>query len=1041
MSSSIVTAAGKSLGSRHNSHSNLVRDDSVNEWLTGSHDNTPKGHQPVNTAHSAIPRDSSFASLTEGFDIVSPSSLSWAHPPETKLPTLNHADDYLSHLAEHSIGKYTFVLATAKWNRDIDQRQWVAIMMESTDLKSTFTETLHVDDFFNDTASASSSPYMATTINLPGWNHGPEVMGGLIDSDVDSPEGIWYGQTQAVTAKTARRGVNVPSFAISIDQADDELDSPGGLGAGLDQLSSDLSPAGSDGPGFLGAPSRTLRSCISAPLLQRDDPVLAAAGSQTLINDYLIDVGFPQERIPGDNALGLELGPRASTASSPANDVPGHPQTLLPGDESKDRVPALTELSGNASVAQSSALFQRRAVQRDLSAPSPVAVPQGGEGDQTIEVAPGRTVTIGNPAESTIDPDKMTDEQRKRLAQLHQIHVAQQAARLGVYQDFVTPSQQFAGQEASERAAKAVQAALMYGMEGNSPRKLSLGSTGLLTPVTPQHPLQPGPSGMPAYQHGVQGYVPMPMQGYAGFDPRVPGMPLSADSASFAPSIQNQFSNLHLAQQQGQPTQQGVFTPQFVHQHDATLFAGSVATGSQDLAGYTSVYPPPRHNSISGSSVGDRGLHALTLNPSGMVSATGHFGSSGEQMLLPPRRASHAVLRTTESSPSLASQIAANPMQLQNPFVQQQQGAATLEPAKLMAGPGSGLVPPTAATPRSAPADASREHLALQQTRMRQLQQQQLQLLQMQNQARSSNPAPKAGPSTGLTTRKVPGTLTGPLSPPRSPAKMKSTPHLRSPMVGTSALPPSPAKPLAPGLRKIASNRRITTTTTGSGGSSSSSSSSVSASGGVLRSKGSILGNTGGFTLELTTSASPTRARTISHQSASSSRSHSSPGKSKSPTPMATGAAGFSQLAFVNYGMNDADEICSAVAPSGSYKVPLRGFGASSGEEDDFDDETSSVRTRTMSNVTGTTAMAGSDDDDFDMTSPASASGAVPGSPTKRLRKNSSRPMLTASGSSPLKSKRSMASIGSSRTWDLNRSPRKAKSGILSPVSSAGSGE
>ncbi|KAI3479812.1 hypothetical protein L1887_58108 [Cichorium endivia] len=153
---------------------------------------------------------------------------------------------------------------------------------------------------------------------------------------------------------------------------------------------------------------------------------------------------------------------------------------------------------------------------------------------------------------------------------------------------------------------------------------------------------------------------------------------------------------------------------------------------------------------------------------------------------------------------------------------------------------------------------------------------------------------------------------------------------------------------------------------------------------------------------------------------------------------MATGAAGFSQLAFVNYGMNDADEICSAVAPSGSYKVPLRGFGASSGEEDDFDDETSSVRTRTMSNVTGTTAMAGSDDDDFDMTSPASASGAVPGSPTKRLRKNSSRPMLTASGSSPLKSKRSMANIGSSRTWDLNRSPRKAKSGILSPVSSAG---
>ena len=120
MASSIVTAAGKSLGSRHNSHSNLVRDDSVNEWLAGSHDNTPKSHHPANTAHSTLPRDSSFASLTDGFDIVSPPSLSWAHPPETKLPTLNHADDYLSHLAEHSIGKYCLIKAPIKMQRDID---------------------------------------------------------------------------------------------------------------------------------------------------------------------------------------------------------------------------------------------------------------------------------------------------------------------------------------------------------------------------------------------------------------------------------------------------------------------------------------------------------------------------------------------------------------------------------------------------------------------------------------------------------------------------------------------------------------------------------------------------------------------------------------------------------------------------------------------------------------------------------------------------------------------------------------------------------
>ena len=31
-------------------------------------------------------------------------------------------------------------------------------------------------------------------------------------------------------------------------------------------------------------------------------------------------------------------------------------------------------------------------------------------------------------------------------------------------------------------------------------------------------------------------------------------------------------------------------------------------------------------------------------------------------------------------------------------------------------------------------------------------------------------------------------------------------------------------------------------------------------------------------------------------------------------------------LSFVNYGIGDAEALCSAVAPSGSYKVPLRGY-------------------------------------------------------------------------------------------------------------------
>ena len=1079
MASSVTASTGMSLGSRHNSHNNLVASDSVSDWLNSSRDNTPKGPTLL-TAQESIHRQNSYSSLTDGFDMVSPPTLIWPDTTESKILGLNNADEYLSSLAEQSIGKLFVAVRQPLLERlPLTSNPICPFLAAITGLKNTFTETLHVDDFFNDSLSNSnaSSPYMGDTINLPGWNHGPEVVGGL-ESDVDSPEGIWYGQTQPITTKAARRGPTALDFFVQIDQSD-IMASPGATNSGGFQTLDTTAPTtSSKSVGLLGAPTRTLRSAISAPLLQRDDPVLEAAGTQHLINDFLIDAGFPQERIPEANALGLDLGPQSSAVNTPAHDSVVHGNE---GGLDKDGLPLITELAGNPSVAQSSALFQRRAVQRELHAPSPVAVPAVDAGDQTIEVAPGRTVTVNHPTDSTVDPEQMTEDQRRRLAQLHKIHVAQQAARLGVYQDFVTPSQQFAGQEASERAAKAVQAALMYGMEGNSPRKLSVGSTGLPTPVTPQHPLQPGPGSMAnaAFHPHMQNYLGVQMQGYpaTSFDPRLPGMPLSADSANFAPSIQNQFSNLHLVQQQQQQQQhqqqqqqqqqqQGVFTPQFLHQHDTTLYAGPANVGSQDMSGYTSVYPPPRHNSISGASVGSErsgGMHGPSLTLNGF----GHLVS--DQIMLAPRRASHLGLNRAESSPSLASQIAANPMQLQNPFNQQQSQPtqqqsqqqamlATLEPSKLMTSSEIALMPPAASTPRSAPADASREHLAIQQNRMRQLQQQQqqLQFLQMQTAA-----IKQAGSSSGqVTTRKAPSTLSAPLSPPRSPAKTKSTPHLRSPLGGGAAgLPSLPAKTTAPGLRKIASNRRINTVASsstlagsGSAGSTSSSSSSSASGGGGLKGKTSTFGLAGGFTLELTTSASPTRARTISHQSNVSSRSNSSPGKSKSPTPSAlasgSGSGGFTQLSFVNYGLNDADEICSAVAPSGSYKVPLRGFGASSGEDDDFDDDASSVRTRTMSNVTGVTGMAASDDEDD---SPSSTIGATPGSPSKKVRKNSSRPnlLLSPSGASasPLRSKRSMANLGGSggsggiRAWDASRSPRKTKSTILSPVSSAGSGE
>lgn len=56
---------------------------------------------------------------------------------------------------------------------------------------------------------------------------------------------------------------------------------------------------------------------------------------------------------------------------------------------------------------------------------------------------------------------------------------------------------------------------------------------------------------------------------------------------------------------------------------------------------------------------------------------------------------------------------------------------------------------------------------------------------------------------------------------------------------------------------------------------------------------------------------------------------------SKNATQSTQGVRKPITLSFVNYGIEDAEELCSAVAPSGSYKVPLRGFKDSDEEGDD----------------------------------------------------------------------------------------------------------
>ncbi|CAO1636123.1 unnamed protein product [Sympodiomycopsis kandeliae] len=131
--------------------------------------------------------------------------------------------------------------------------------------------------------------------------------------------------------------------------------------------------------------------------------------------------------------------------------------------------------------------------------------------------------------------------------------------------------------------------------------------------------------------------------------------------------------------------------------------------------------------------------------------------------------------------------------------------------------------------------------------------------------------------------------------------KCRSSPNLRSPRSGGSvsrredllssspsntAVPDTPISPTTG--RKIASSRRVQSSKN-------------------LRARANSKSSTtsGGNTI-----------------SASNSPSRAGAGSS--------GSAASSGFAFVNYGVEDAKELCSAVAPSGSYKVPLKGFGGHS---------------------------------------------------------------------------------------------------------------
>ncbi|PWN48168.1 hypothetical protein IE53DRAFT_370848 [Violaceomyces palustris] len=394
---------------------------------------------------------------------------------------------------------------------------------------SGLVEALHVDDLFTDGDSSDASSYnRQPSVPLPGWNTVATKVGG-VDSDSDAPDQTWFGGSKP--GRTLRR-----TTKASLHNKDSGyFEEPCSPGASME------APLPAKSPSVEQNTSRPLRQCISAPELQRGDPILPAPDAEESIDDFLADLGWTKNRIQHRGGGGNTGGESQQGGS---------------GAGPHGRSQSFSNMGAPSGSSSSSALFQRRANQREgkMPSPNPVAVPPLDIGSDEHGQRHSRSATFP----TDIPFDQMTEEQKSRLAQLHQAHVSHQAARLGVYSDFVAPSQQFAGQEASERAAKAVQAALLYGMEGGSPRRLSVGSTGLATPITPHHPLAPGPS---ANSYPQQTFPPVHY-----------GMPDVLTSPRARDFGQAAFG--------------------YHQQHSPVM---------QDLQGYTSTYPPPRSGSISHS--------------------------------------------------------------------------------------------------------------------------------------------------------------------------------------------------------------------------------------------------------------------------------------------------------------------------------------------------------------------------------------------------------------------------------------------------------
>lgn len=523
-------------------------------------------------------------------------------------------------------------------------------------------------------------------------------------------------------------------------------------------------------------------------------------------------------------------------------------------------------------------------------------------------------------AVSSIDPfgspNTSSISRARSLANFHALHAAQQVARLGEKPDFVLPSHQFRDDVNNQRAAGAVRAALLYGMEqsNESPqgrRKSVTTDPGgidriglqLETPDTPSHPLP------------------------QGFN-RPRNESVSSQSSSSSHRYGNQWQQQLYANSSNQSGSLG---------RNSMTTTGSNITPPSSAESRGGPLPdshPEEVKNVQAQSQNFNRNDALMLDVS--QQQVNYGGGYGQTSLLNQQYSSSGFREFVDGSgnneawgriPSWSSSSNPQPQQpnqYSSTGSNSQLGAAYEFPSMNARTQVYGEVyqPPFTS---SASVAVNRSNT----TATREASPQKM---------RSTPEMRTAVDSTGATSTSRPIAARGRAS--SNASRSSKAKSINSNEQGRSSkTPPVPPERIS-SLRKrksdamISSNPRASTSMTS-----------------IDSSTDSNHGTPSGIVASHT--------RTSSSSSISPVTTKSNPkGTSKSPRPNTPGnvssthsrqpsSTGGTTFSFVNFGLDDADELCAAVTPSGSYKTPLKNRDQilknrgkkSRGDDDDEDEE------------------------------------------------------------------------------------------------------